>query len=217
MNDELLQTAARLIAEEGLDYSSAKRRAAQQLGIKRAPHMDNLLLEQAVRDYLQLFHGDTQPLELQALRTQALQWMERLDGTTALSPAHDTLPNETYRPHLSGAVWRGTATRLNDIYIAVFCDDPKATEITLINWGIHYETGDTHGMLGKKQTQRLLPILAFTDHNTLLDEPIGILLTVYEYNDLRGILQPDSSGMTRCGNIAAVRALLNTATQPYDQ
>ncbi len=54
------------------------------------------------------FCADTQPAELQALRELAALWMERL---------------AEFRPHLSGAVWRGTATRLNDIHLQLYCDD----------------------------------------------------------------------------------------------
>jgi hypothetical protein len=60
------------------------------------------MLEEAVREYIELFCGDTQPQELQALRELALVWMDRL---------------QEFRPHLAGAVWRGTATRLSDIYL----------------------------------------------------------------------------------------------------
>ena len=31
-----------------------------------------------------------------------------------------------FRPYLGGAVWHGTATRLSDIYLQLFCDDSKA-------------------------------------------------------------------------------------------
>lgn len=215
MDVEQIQIAAGLIAEQGMDYAAACHQAAQQLGLRRTTPINRMLLEQAVRDHLRLFCADTHPQELYALRQQALRWLERLDGSAAFSPAHPPIAPDTLHPHLSGAVWRGTATRLNDIYIATFCDDPTATEITLINWGIRCETGETDGMLrhrnsgrnGSRNSRRRLPMLAFSDHNPILDEPIGILLTVYEYDDLRGMLRPDSTGMARCGNTQSVRAL----------
>jgi exodeoxyribonuclease-3 len=40
-----------------------------------------------------------------------LRWMARLAD---------------FRPHLSGAVWRGTATRLSDVHLDLYCDDSKA-------------------------------------------------------------------------------------------
>lgn len=38
-----------------------------------------------------------------------------------------------------GAVWHGTATRLSDIYIQLFCDDSKSAEIALIDHHVDYE------------------------------------------------------------------------------
>ena len=70
-----------------------------------------------MREYIALFCADTQPAELAALRELALVWMQRMAD---------------FRPFLGGAVWRGTATRLSDIYIQLFCDDPKSAEIALI-------------------------------------------------------------------------------------
>ena len=46
-----------------------------------------------------------------------------------------------FRPHLAGAVWRGTATRLSAMHIDLYCDDPKAAEIALINQRVHYDAG----------------------------------------------------------------------------
>ena len=51
-------------------------------------------------------------------------WMERLAA---------------FRPFLTGAVWRGTATRLNDIHIELYCDDSKAAELALIDGRVDYE------------------------------------------------------------------------------
>ena len=108
---EIAATAARLVVEEGLEYGPAKRRAVKQLGLNaRTALPDNDTVEEAVREYISVFCGDTQPAELQALRRLALTWMERL---------------EEFRPYLGGAVWHGTATRLSDIYIQLFCDDPS--------------------------------------------------------------------------------------------
>src|SRR3990167_9445967 len=97
LKEEVAATAARMVVEEGLEYGPAKRRAAKQLGMSaRAALPDNDQFEAAVQDYIALFCADTQPQELQALRELALEWMERLD---------------VFRPHISGAVWHGTATR----------------------------------------------------------------------------------------------------------
>ena len=83
-----------------------------------------------MREHLALFCADTQPDELAALRGVALRWMQRL---------------AEFRPHLSGAVWRGTATRLSAIHIDLYADDAKAPEIALINQGIDYDTAEVGG------------------------------------------------------------------------
>ena len=100
---EIAATAARLVVEEGLEWGPAKRRAIKALGLgPRTPLPGNDLVEDAVREYIDIFCADTQPGELAALRRLAVTWMERL---------------AEFRPHLCGAVWHGTATRLSDIYL----------------------------------------------------------------------------------------------------
>src|SRR5882724_8490535 len=101
---ELASVAARLIVEEGMEYGPAKRRAQRDLGkhhVRSSELPDNQLIEDEVRAYIGLFCADTQPVELQALREVAALWMERL---------------QSFRPHLTGAVWRGTATRLSSVH-----------------------------------------------------------------------------------------------------
>src|SRR3954471_20291514 len=134
MREEIAATAARLVVEEGLEYGPAKRRAVKQMGLPtRAALPDNDTLEDAVREYIDVFCADTQPAELAALRRLALTWMERF---------------AEFRPYLGGAVWHGTATRLSDIYIQLFCDDPKSAEIALIDHGVNYSPRTVSGLHG---------------------------------------------------------------------
>ena len=133
---EIAATAARLVVEDGLEYGPAKRRAAELVGrrgMAAAELPGNDLVEAEVRAYLALFCADTQPGELAALRGVALRWMERLAD---------------FRPHLTGAVWRGTATRLNDVRIELYCDDPKSAEIALLNARVDYAVGSSRGPRG---------------------------------------------------------------------
>ena len=189
---EIAATAARLVVEEGLEYGPAKRRALRELGLpSRSPLPGNDMLEDEVFDYLKLFCADTQPQELRALRELALTWMERL---------------QAFRPHLSGAVWRGSATRLSDIYIQLFCDDPKSAELTLIDQGVRYEVQAIKGFKGEE-------VDALSIHSLCgpLNEDIGVHLMVYDYDDLRGALQPDERGRTQRGDLGALRQLLDNA------
>jgi len=130
-------TAARLVVEGGLEYGPAAQRALKLLGKRGLPAGDlpgNDLLEAEVRAYLDLFCADTQPSELAALRAVALLWMERL---------------APFRPHLTGAVWRGTATRLNDVHLQLYCDDSKSAEIALLDAGVKYDVGSIRGPRGE--------------------------------------------------------------------
>ncbi|HEX7890126.1 MAG TPA: hypothetical protein VF522_12265 [Ramlibacter sp.] len=189
MQSEIAAAAARLVVEEGLEYGPAKRRAVKQLGLNaRAALPDNDSIEDAVREYIAIFCGDTQPAELAALRKLALTWMERLSE---------------FRPHLGGAVWHGTATRLSDIYVQLFCDDPKSAEIKLIEHDVDYTPRTVNGFNGDS-----VEALSLSSMSPELGEPIGVHLLVYDHDDLRGALKPDAKGRTPRGDLAAVRALV---------
>jgi len=194
---EIAATAARLVVEEGLEYGPAKRRAIKQLGLgARTAQPDNDAVEDAVREYIALFCGDTQPAELAALRKLALVWMERL---------------AQFRPHLGGAVWHGTATRLSDIYIQLFCDDPKSAEIALIGKNVNYQVQTVTGFHGEA-----VDALSISSRSDELGENIGVHLLIYDHDDLRGALKPDAKGRTPRGDLAAVRALADNRGHGFD-
>jgi hypothetical protein len=186
---EIAATAARLVVEEGLEYGPAKKRAAKQLGLPpRAELPDNRLLEAAVREYIELFCADTQPAELRALRELALLWMDRL---------------AEFRPHLGGAVWHGTATRLSDVYLQLFCDDPKSAELALIDKRVDYEPRTVTSFTGKP-----VEALSFNSRCDALGEYIGVHLLINDADDQRGALHRDDQGRKPRGDAQAVRALL---------
>ena len=187
---EIAQTAARLIVEDGLDYASARRRAmhehAEGRRLRDAP--SNETIEDEVRAYISLFCSDTQPAELRLLREAALRWMLRL---------------EEFRPHVAGAVWRGTATRQSVVRIDLYCDDPKAPEIALLNRGVDYETASAPDGRGEHSLT-----LIVTERNTELGDWITIHLNVLDADDLRGALKPDARGQTWRGDRAALQRML---------
>ena len=189
MASEISITAARLVVEEGLDYGAAKRRAVKQLGLPlrtELPSHDEV--EAEVRDYIALFCADTQPAELETLRRLALIWMQRMAD---------------FRPYLGGSVWHGTATKLSDIYIALFCDDPKSAEIALIDHRADYIARSIKGIDGG-----IVEALSIHAPCKALNTDIGVHLMIYDYDDLRGALKPDSEGRTPRGDLAAVAKLL---------
>ena len=192
LSEEIAAGAARLVVEEGLDFGAAKRRAARDLGRRSsrgAVLPDNEAVEDEVRAYIALFCADTQPLELAALRRLALQWMQRVAA---------------FRPHLAGAVWRGTATRLNNIHIELFADDSKATEIALLDLGIDFEVDSSTGPRGLP-----VDVLIVASPCPELGEPVTIDLIVLDHDDLRGALKADARGRSHRGDLAALRRLMD--------
>ncbi len=160
---ELAQLAARHIAEEGLSYGQAKRKAAKQCGVgeHNAAMPSNEVIEQALREYLNEFQTDTQPAELRRLRELALMW---IDNLCALDSANGM--NEACKALAVGAVVNGTANEHSAVHIQVFTDEFKALEMALLDAGIELEF--TH----KKLDGTVYPVLVAQD------DGIPIALTV---------------------------------------
>ena len=193
LTTEIAVAAARLIVEEGLEYGPAKRRAARdfRVGRRQIELPDNDAVEDEVRSYIDLFHADSQPAELAALRAVAATWMERLAA---------------FRPHLTGAVWRGTATRRNSIHIDLYCDDSKAAELALIDMRVDYEVSSSEAARG-----RMLDVLNIFVRSAELGGPVHVAFTVLDYDDLRGALRRDSRGRSQRGDLDALRGLAAAA------
>ena len=193
MNSSLMQeiavAAATLVVDEGLEYGPAKRQALKQLRLSpRTALPDNLMVEEAVREHLALVHADTQPAQLQALRDLALDWMQRLSEFT---------------PHIGGAVWHGTATEHSDIYLQLFCDDPKAVEIALINRNVDYDARTVRGLHGHE-----VEALSLRSRCEPLQTWVGVHLLVNDRDDFRGALLPDEAGRKPRGDAQALAALM---------
>lgn len=194
LTEAIAAAAARLVVEEGMEYGPAKRKAARSLGrasVRSGDLPSNEALEDEVREYIALFCADTQPAELAALRELARRWMQRLAD---------------FRPHLTGAVWRGTATRLSNIHLQLFCDDSKEAEIALINLGIDYEAGALPGPRGEE-----VSVLSIASPCPALGETVTLHLSVLDHDDLRGALKPDSRGQVQRGDLAALERLMEVA------
>ena len=122
-------------------------------------------------------------------REAALMWMERLSR---------------FRPHLSGAVWHGWATRHSDVHLHLFCDDPKEAEWALLDHRVDYHPGMATGRSGE-------PVQALTLRTRCdaLAQWVLVHLMVHDLDDLRGALRPDAEGRKPRGDTAAVRSLLH--------
>ena len=191
-SEEIAAAAARMVVEDGMEYGPAKRRAAKQLGLhpRDAEMPDNDQLEDEVRAYLALFCAESQPRELATLRGVAAVWMERLAA---------------FRPHLTGAVWRGTATRHSDVHLELYCNDSKEAELALIDDRVDYEVSTRIGPRGEP-----VDVLSIQVPNRELAQRVTLRLEVLDYDDLRGALRGDVRGHAQRGDLTALNALRAT-------
>jgi hypothetical protein len=177
---EIAALAARMIAEDGADYGSAKRRAAKQLlgnqKIKGDILPDNSQVELEVREYNALFFGDSQPQRLLHLRKLAVELMQKL---------------ERFNPYLVGAVLNGTASKHSDIHLHLYTDNSKEVAIFLLNLDIQYEVSES---LNKRR--EAMETLSFMFQNE------GVHLLIHNHDDLRASPRADRA------NLAAVMQLI---------
>ena len=195
--ERIAAAAAELVVDEGMEYGAAKRKAAQVLGRRSGRRIElpsNEQIEEAVREHIAVFHADTQPAELLALRRLALHWMQRLAA---------------FRPHLSGAVWRGTATRRSALHIDLYCDDPKSAEIALLDLGLDFDvhTLDRPGLPP-------LDVLSVAAELPAWGEGTTLHLFVRDLDEVRGALKADAGGRSWRGDLAALQRLLEAGDGP---
>jgi hypothetical protein len=186
---EIAALAARMIAEDGVDYSTAKRKAAKQILGDTKTHgsllPDNTEIEEEVRQYNALFLSDTQPARLLHLRNVAAQLMEQL---------------EQFNPYLTGGVANGTAGEHSDIHLQLFSESPKDVEIHLINNNINFEVSETSHF---KKHHDPVETVSFMWKNE------GVHLALYQLDDLRGAVKKDRDGQYERINIEMVRHLIS--------
>ncbi|MFM0595656.1 UDP-N-acetylmuramate--alanine ligase [Paraburkholderia bryophila] len=199
VREEIAIAAARMIAEDGLDYATAKRKAARQVvGESRVAGEwlpDNDQIEEEIREYQSLFQGDSQPLLLRRFRRVAVDWMERL---------------APFNPYLTGAVLGGTAGEHSDVHLQVFCDNPKEVAIYFLNANIQYDVSETRHFAGRGYVETL-SFLWRPANEGREAEPVGIHVALYETDDLRGAVRADARGRTARANLQAVQALLTSS------
>jgi hypothetical protein len=179
---EVAAGAARLIAEDGMDYASAKRRAAAELVGERAARRalpDNAAVERELRRHLRLFGGDEYLQRLAALRAIALRWMQ------------DLAP---FRPHLVGAVLNGTATEHSDIHLHLYTESAKDVEMQLLDRGLTYEAAPAAGRSeGVPEALEELS-LVIAPRDARVPHRIGLVLTVYPTDAIRVAARRSASG-----------------------
>lgn len=185
---EIAAAAARLIAEDGADYATAKKKAAKQIlgntKVRGEIMPDNAQIEEEVRIYNELFLGDSQPARLLHLRKLAVRLMEEL---------------AQFSPYLTGAVLNGTAGEHSDIHLQLFAASAKDVEIFLINKNVDFEVSETAHFKGRGEPVETLSFMWNRE---------GVHLALYESDDLRGAIKGTPDGKPVRANVETVRALI---------
>lgn len=187
---EIAASAARMIAQDGADYTTARRKAARQvLGVDDPrPNMmpDDGQIEDEVRKYLALFGGPGHVERLAGLRATALKVMDAL---------------AEFRPYLTGAVLNGTAGEHDAIHLQLFADSAKEVEIYLLNRNVNIEISETPHFKGGRHAPVETVSFAWGDEDVHAE--------LYEFHDLRGALKPRADGRLQRVDAAGLRALLS--------
>ena len=183
---EIAAAAARMIAEDGADYGTAKRKAARQiLGETRVRGdilPDNAQVEDEVRLYNELFLADTQPARLLRLREIALAVMTEL---------------EAFNPFLTGAVLNGTAGEHSDIHLQLFTHSPKDVEVFLLNRNIGFEVSEMPHFHRRGE-----PV----ETASFMRDGEAVHLALYAYDDLRA--RKGADRRNERADIAALRKIM---------
>lgn len=188
---EIAAAAARMIAEDGADYGTAKKKAARQIlgnSKARGEYMpDNAQIEEEVRTYNEIFFGDSQPARLLHLRKLALRLMDELGE---------------FCPYLTGAVLNGTAGEHSDIHLQLFVESAKDVEIFLLNRNVNYTVNEGGG------PGPAAPL----ETASFMWQREGVHLILYPRDALRLMPRAGSDGRPQRADADAVRALLQEAT-----
>ena len=186
LRSEIAVAAARMIAQDGADYASAKRRAAEQIlgdaKVRGEFLPDNAQVEQQVRIYHALFSGDAQPARLLHLRTLALRLMQEL---------------AQFNPYLTGAVLNGSAGEHSDLHLQLFSDNPKEVALFLLNRNVNFEVSEAPRSRHRGGHDPV-ETLSFLWHNE------GVHLAIYGPDDLRS----SNKSKSERANLAALQALI---------
>ena len=184
---QLAYSAARMIAEDGADYATAKQKAARQAGLADANLLpDNQEIEEALREYQEIYQKDDQPAHLRHLREVAVRVMREFEG---------------FRPALVGAVLSGTAGQFSDVNLHLYTDDPKALSMFLLNKRYRFEEATRRVQRGGRFDE--VPQIS------LEVDDVTVTMTVLDPDDERSAarLRADDESPVRA-RLAEVEALL---------
>ena len=178
---EIAAYAARLVADQGLDYASAKTKAGRELFGARLPRgalPDNAMMDEALREHLELF-DEGHLARVARMREVALGLMDALSG---------------FGPLVTGAAWKGLAAEHAPIHLQLFHDNAKEVHFWLLNRKVDFNVDMLTHFGGRGEVEALG--FEWEDHN--------VLLTLYGADDLRGALRGGTDAVR--GDRAALAA-----------
>ena len=144
LREEIAQAAARMIAEDGADYATAKRKAVRRCWRRTRGRRVAARQRYGGRGSARLPCAlpQRQPTAHPALlRRPCWPW-----------------PSWRASAPTVGAALNGTATEHSDVYLQCFCDSPKDVALHLLNAGVDFETSETRHFAGRGEVETQLPV-----------------------------------------------------------
>lgn len=198
IRQHIAETAARIMAEEGVsDFHAAKRKAADRLGVPESKHLPgNDEVHNALQLYLQLFHSGQLAQNLQRLRRHAAEGMRFL---------------AKFDSRLVGSVLSGTVTATTEIQLHITADSSEEVGLWLDEHQIPYEQSDRRLRFGGDRYETF-PVYRFT-----ADE-IAIELCIFDRrNGREAPLSPVDGRPMKRASLREVESLVAQAASPPDR
>jgi thiol-disulfide isomerase/thioredoxin len=188
---ELAAVAAALVADSGLDYGAAKRRAARHLGLADSPPRgampDNDEIDEALREHLDLFDAAGHCKRRESLRLAAVELMDELAA---------------WSPLVTGAAWKGLVTEHAVLHLQIADGHAKEVAIDLINRGLDFDATETAGAGGRGRIEVLV--------GQWRNWPA--MIAMHPIHDLRGAARDDSHRGAERGHRAQLIERMRTDT-----
>jgi hypothetical protein len=193
LRQELADEAARLMAEHGIaDFSMAKRKAAERLGVRGGALPSNGEIHERLAERQRTFEPAAHNDRLSRLRSVAAHAMDLLAA---------------FRPKLVGAVLDGTATQSSAIELHVFSDSPEVVAGALESRGLRLRDSQRRYRFGRNEIE-LIP-----GFEVLLEDEELEVMVFPERGSSHAPLSPVDGRPMRRASRAAVLALV-ASTDP---
>jgi hypothetical protein len=192
LRQELADEAARLMAEHGIaDFSLAKRKAAERLGVRRGAALpSNGEIHERLAARQRTFEPAAHDDRLGRLRSVAAHAMDLLAA---------------FRPKLVGSVLDGTATQTSVIELHVFSDSPEAVAGALESRGYRLRDAQRRYRFGHDEAELIPGFTLLVEHEELA------VMVFPERGSGHAPLSPVDGKPMRRASRAAVLALVEGA------